>query len=156
MKMRRNDKEIQNLAAIEDIIGRSCICHLALNDEGTPYVLPMCFAYHDGTFSFHSASDGRKIAVLRNHPDVCISVVAGYDILRHPKGCSWSMRYESVVGFGRVRFIEDPAEKRLTLDRILLRYAGGHSFSTDYSEEILQRTLVFDVCCDLLTAKVSG
>lgn len=154
--MRRNDKEIRNLAAIEDIIDRSCICHLAVNDNGIPYVLPMCFAYHDRTFSFHSASEGRKIAALRDHPDVCISLVAGYDILRHPKACSWSMRYESVVGFGRVRFIEDPAEKRLTLDRILLRYADGRFFSTDYPEEMLQRTSVFDVSCHTWTAKVSG
>ncbi len=154
--MRRHDKEIPNIEAIEDIIDRSCICHLALNDNGTPYVLPMCFAYHDRTFLFHSASDGRKIAALRSHPDICINVVAGYDVLRHTKSCSWSMRYESVVGFGRVRFIEDLAEKRITLERILRRYAGSDSFSTDYPQEILLRTVVFDVYCDILTAKVSG
>lgn len=154
--MRRHDKEIQSVEAIEDIIGRCCICHIALNDNGIPYVLPMCFAYRDGTFSFHSASEGRKIAALRKHPDVCISAVAGYDVLRHGNGCSWSMRYESVVGFGRVRFIEEAAEKRMTLDRILRRYADGACFSTDYPEEILRRTVVFDVRCDTLTAKVSG
>jgi hypothetical protein len=153
--MRRADKEIQTIAAIEDMIARACICHVGFSDGQNPYVLPLCFGYERKTFFFHSAAEGRKIDVLRHNPRVCINVVSDYDILPNPKACSFSARYESVIGFGEARFLADMAEKRQAFDRIMRRYADA-SLSFDYSEEALQRTVIFSVFCETLTAKVSG
>lgn len=153
--MRRTDKEIQAIAAIEDMIARACICHVGFSDGENPYALPLCFGYEHKTFFFHSAAEGRKIDILRHNPRVCISVVSDYDILPNPKVCSWSARYESIIGFGEVRFIADMDEKRHAFDRIMRRYADA-SLSFDYPEEKLQRTLLFSVFCETLTAKISG
>lgn len=153
--MRRADKEIQSTAAIEDMIARACICHVGFSDGENPYVLPLSFGYERKTFYFHSAAEGRKIDILRHNPRVCISVVPDYDILPNPKACSWSARYESVIGFGEARFIADTAEKRQAFDRIMQRYAGA-SLSFDYPEEALRRTVIFSVFCETFTAKVSG
>ncbi len=39
--MRRKDKEIRDIATIEDIIRKASVCRLALCDNGWPYVVPL-------------------------------------------------------------------------------------------------------------------
>ena len=67
--MRRNDREITDLNEIISIINDCKVIHLAMVDDGEPYLLPLNFGYscESGAFSFfcHSAREGRKLDILR-------------------------------------------------------------------------------------------
>ncbi len=62
--MRRKDREIVGLEGIESVIRKASICHLAMCDGKSPYVVPLCFGYDDGVLYFHSAGEGRKLDAL--------------------------------------------------------------------------------------------
>jgi len=151
--MRRKDKEITEPAAIRAVIEKATVCRLGMVDGNRPYIVPVCFGYHDNVLYFHSASKGRKIDLLRKNPNVCIE----FDLLAEPieseKACDWSMRYQSVIGFGKAVFIEDLEEKRKALGIIMAHYTDGEY---QFPEKMLKATRVFRVEIEQVTGKQSG
>lgn len=76
--MRRSDREITDLGEILSIINDCKVIHLAMVDDGVPYLLPLNFGYvcESGAFSFfcHSAREGRKLDTLRKNPTVAFEM----------------------------------------------------------------------------------
>ncbi len=60
--MRRKDKEIKDEKEIESVISKCDVCRIALCENNSPYVVPVCFGYRDNCLYFHSASYGKKIS----------------------------------------------------------------------------------------------
>jgi len=151
--MRRKDKEITEPAAIRAVIEKATVCRLGMVDGNQPYIVPVCFGYHDNVLYFHSASKGRKIDLLRKNPNVCIE----FDLLAEPieseNACDWSMRYQSVIGFGKAVFIEDLDEKRKALGIIMAQYTDREF---QFPEKMLKATRVFRVEIEQVTGKQSG
>ena len=45
--------------------------------DGRPYAIPLSLArVGDHTFYFHCAPEGRKLVILRNNPQVCLTAVS--------------------------------------------------------------------------------
>ena len=151
--MRKSEKEITSRAEIEEIISKSIVCRIALSENDTPYILPVCFGCEGDTLYFHSARRGRKLDILRRNNRVCFEMDIDIDLIRGDKACSWGMKYRSVIGFGTASILEDPAEKRKGLDAIMRHYSGP---AGNYSEKELNRTTVVKVQINSLTGKKSG
>jgi nitroimidazol reductase NimA-like FMN-containing flavoprotein (pyridoxamine 5'-phosphate oxidase superfamily) len=150
--MRRAEKEVLECDEIEGIIGRATVCRLAMVDDGLPYVIPLNFGYRDGVLYFHSARQGRKMEILRRGGTVCFEIDTPLGLLTAPDACQWGMRYESVIGYGTPRFIDDPEEKVQALACIMAQYDDGeHTFP----EAALEGTAVFALPIDSMTAKRS-
>lgn len=47
--------------------------HLACCDGQEPYLVPISYAYHDGSL-YGYTHEGRKIEILRKNPSVCVEV----------------------------------------------------------------------------------
>jgi nitroimidazol reductase NimA-like FMN-containing flavoprotein (pyridoxamine 5'-phosphate oxidase superfamily) len=144
---------ISDRATIESIIGSASVCRIALSDGGQPYVVPVCFGYADNTLYFHSAPRGRKLDVLRENNAVCFEFDVDHEIVRSEDACKWSMKYRSVVGFGRAFLVEDLEGKRRALDVIMSHY-GGKPYA--YPEATLRKTAVVRVEIHSMTGKTSG
>lgn len=112
---------------ITDIIRRCQYCHMAMvTPEGKPYLLPMNFGFREGTIYLHGSQQGKKIDILRQNPEVCLNFTAD-TLLRYQSeqvACSWSMKYRSVLCYGRVEFITDPEEKVDALNIIMAQYTS--------------------------------
>ena len=121
--MRRQDREITNMKAIEAILKKADICHLAFNDKVYPYVVPMNFGYKDGSLYFHSAPEGRKIDLIKKNKCVAfeISIYDG----PHKGGapCGWNFSYRCVMGVGAISIIKDPLQKRKAVDILIKHYS---------------------------------
>jgi len=122
--MRRKEKEIRDAGAIEAILRRATVCRIGFAGKDGPYVVPMSFGYEAGCLYLHSARDGRKLDLLREDPRVCFEVDLDYEVVKKERPCEWTLRYRSVVGFGRAVLVEDPEEKRRGLE-VILRHHGG-------------------------------
>lgn len=114
--MRRNDREVTDLKEIEAILRECKTCHLAMTDNGMPYVIPISYGYELSentlTLFFHSAREGRKIDILRNNSDVCFEMSSEGELSFSSKTpCSSGYYFKSVHGFGNVSFLEDHNEK---------------------------------------------
>jgi nitroimidazol reductase NimA-like FMN-containing flavoprotein (pyridoxamine 5'-phosphate oxidase superfamily) len=151
-RMRRKDKEITDRKEIESVVERSRVCRLAMLDGVGPYIVPLCFGYRNNTLYFHSAADGKKIGLLRKNPRICFELDCDTEVHAGEKACDFSMRYKSVIGFGKVAFVEDAAAKRDALDIIMKHYADG---TFDYPDASVHRISVFKVEIDVMTGKTS-
>lgn len=138
---------------MEEIISRSTVCRLAMTDGDRPYLVPLCFGYRNGSLFFHSALQGRKVDILKRNPNVCFAFDIDQEVTAAERACGWSMRYRSVVGFGKARMVEEEDDKRKALEIIMENYsAGKHSF--DDSE--VSSVLIIRVDIEEMTGKKSG
>ena len=150
--MRRKDKEIIDQDEIQAIIDRSLVCRLAMVDGDTPYIVPLCFGYDSDTLYFHSANTGRKLDILRRNPKVCFEFEVNCRVKPGENACKWGMSFKSVIGFGKVTYIESSTAKRGALDTIIRQYGGD---AGDYTEAKLKSTVVFAVDIESMSGKAS-
>ncbi len=148
--MRRGEKEIHERGEVDAII-RSCrVCRLGMSDGGTPYVVPVCFGYEDGTVYVHSAKEGRKIDILRKNASVCVEFDKPGDLVEAPKACGFGIHFRSVIGSGTARFVEDTAERVRGLNAIMRQYTGR---DFEFTEPEARSVVVLAVALEQVSGK---
>ncbi|MBU0755793.1 MAG: pyridoxamine 5'-phosphate oxidase family protein, partial [Planctomycetes bacterium] len=146
--MRKTEREIKDHAAKVAVLEKAEICHLALTDGKTPYVVPLNFGYKDDALYFHAAPEGRKIDLIEKNDNVCFLCYADLELVRTKKACGWTMHYQSVIGFGKARIITDPGAKKAGLDLLMSHY-GDPPFS--YAEGVVDKMVIIEVKIESLT-----
>ena len=94
-----------------------------LGDGGYPYTVPLDFVYDEGKIYFHCAKEGHKLDAIRACDKVSFCVLN--EGVKEPD--SWWYHFKSVVCFGRMHVVEDPALKNASL-----RLLGAKYFPQDY------------------------
>jgi len=149
--MRRRDKEIQSRGEIDAIIRGCQVCRLAFAVENEPYIVPVSFGYDGASLFFHTAESGKKIDFLGSNNRVCFEFDHNVRLQADPKtACKWTFLYESVIGYGTVSELTDPAEKTRGLDQIMLHYSGRQ---WEFTASLMTKTRVWQVLIDSLTGK---
>lgn len=144
--MRRKDRELTDRAGLEAILKAADVCRLAINTGGAPYIVPLNFGYAWDAglvLYFHGAGAGRKWELLEKDPRVGFELDVGHELVDGETACDWGMRYQSLVGSGRVRVVDEDSEKRSALDAIMSHY--GFKGRPEYSERMMEATRVFAV-----------
>ena len=141
--MRQKDREIKDRKDIDGIIRRCRVCHLAMCDEGQPYIVPLNFGYDGGFIYFHAAPEGRKIDIIKRNNRVGFEFDILHDITAAERACDWGAKYESVIGSGTAEIVDNLEAKKDALECIMRQYGSG---TWDFPEEILQKTLILRVC----------
>jgi len=151
--MRKSEREITDRAAIDDVIRRAKVCRLGLCDDGQPYVVPVCFGYDGKAFYCHSATEGRKLDVIRKNSHACVEIDIDQELKTGDKACACGMSYRSVIAFGTASIVAEAGARRQALDVLMQHYTDG-PFS--YSEEALGKTSVIRIDIESITGKQSG
>jgi len=150
--MRRKDKQIIDRGEIEQIIDQAVVCRIAYVRDGVPHIVPVNFGYEDNCLYFHSAVEGHKIDSLRMDKRVCFEMETDVELLAASAACKWTTKYRSVIGHGRVSFIEETEAKRKALDIVTRHYRCGQ----DYFAASLDKVILVKIEIDTLTGKKSG
>jgi uncharacterized protein len=153
--MRRNDKEITSPGIIENILKTAEICRLGLVDNNEAYIVPVNFAYHDGSIYIHSAGMGRKIEILQQNNQVAFELEGEASIQTGPKPCNWTTRYRSIMGKGKITIETDPDQKKQALDLIMKKYGWGNE-ELVYDDALISRVCILDLRIESLSGKQSG
>ena len=151
--MRKKDREITDASGIRAIIEKVKVCRLGMVNGDKPYIVPLCFGYRDNVLYFHGSLKGQKVDLLRKNPNVCFEFDLINEITEAEKACDWSMKYQSVIGFGKADFIESPDEKREALSIIMAQYSDR---PYQFPESILKVTAIIKVEIESMTGKHSG
>ena len=151
--MRRKDKEISDESGIEAIIKKADVCRIGMVNGNKPYIVPLCFGYHDNVLYFHGSLKGQKFDILRINPNVCFEFDLITKAVESENACDWSMKYQSVIGFGKAVFIENSDEKRKALSIIMGQYSDR---PFQFPENKLKATTVIEVKIESMTGKHSG
>lgn len=155
MKWREMRKKERQLSTenVEEFLLENNVGHLGtFNPDGSPYVVPINYAYKNGAFLLHCAKQGHKLENLRNNHKICFEVSRHYSTNKSEHSCSsWVVKYKSVIAFGRAVFPKEDAKRKLLQDFT--------SFYTDQevslSEEGVKRTCVIVLEVEHMTGKIS-
>ena len=84
----------------------------------------MNFGFKDDVIYLHGAQHGKKIDILKQHPEVCINFTTDHQLRYQNEqvACSWSMKYRSVLCYGNAEFITGPDEKIAALNLVMARF----------------------------------
>ncbi len=121
--MRRSEKEITDRNELAAILREAEVLRLAMMDGSSAYLVPVLYGFDGENLFFHSACEGRKIDILRKNPYVCFECETDVSLKPSEDICRWSVHYRSVIGYGRVVFLHDPAEKCDAMEILLQHYA---------------------------------
>ncbi|MBS4023742.1 MAG: pyridoxamine 5'-phosphate oxidase family protein [Dethiobacter sp.] len=152
--MRRKERQITDINRLHEVINNASVCRVAMADGLRPYLLPLSFGFDGKNLYFHSASEGRKIEILKNNPSVCFEFEQEVEIVKGERPCNWSVRYFSVIGEGKAEIVEESEEKLYGLTCILKQYDPDLTYS--FSEKEASSVLVFKITIENLTGKAAG
>jgi uncharacterized protein len=152
--MRRADREITDLNAIEAIIQRAQICRMGLASGSLAYVVPMNFGYQNHCLYLHSAPQGRKIDMIKANGMVSFELEADVEIVPHPTACGWGTRYSCVIGQGQAILVEDFQDKIDALD-VIMRHYDPHT-TYQYPPEAVNRLVIIKIAIQQMSGKRSA
>jgi nitroimidazol reductase NimA-like FMN-containing flavoprotein (pyridoxamine 5'-phosphate oxidase superfamily) len=148
---------IEDIIEIENIINACEICFVGITElDGSPYVIPMNFAYSQGEVILHSAPEGKHLQLLENDNRVCVTFCSDRKLMyQHPDvACSYSMNSKSVLVRGKVTFIDNLQEKEHAMNLFMEKYTQRTDFK--YSVPALKNVKVWKVNIEKMTAKAFG
>jgi nitroimidazol reductase NimA-like FMN-containing flavoprotein (pyridoxamine 5'-phosphate oxidase superfamily) len=156
--MRRKDREVTDGEKINQAISACHCCRLGFYDDGEIYIVPLNFGYaqKDGkrTFYFHSAKEGRKIDLISKTRAAGFELDTNYKLREGETACQYSARFLSVIGTGRVEFVEDRPEKEAALRAIMLHNTGKDHW--DFSDAMLDTVCIFKLEVKEISCKEQG
>ncbi len=100
-----------NPEEIERVLENGTIAHFGCHAGGRTYVVPITYAYANGTLYGHTA-EGLKLAMMRDNPEVCIEI----EEIEGPA------RWRSVIAWGVFEPVVEAHESAQALQLLLERY----------------------------------
>ncbi len=135
---------------IRDFLRRGLIAHIASHWDDQPFITPSTYFYDEANHRliFHSNLAGRLRSNIERHPEVCVEVSELGKLLPSNVALEFSLQFRSVVVFGKARLIENEAEQRGLLHKLIAKYFGRMEIDKDYrsaTDKELKRTSVYEV-----------
>lgn len=148
MQMRRQNRQVTDFNEIKKIVMDGKVARLGMNDGGKVYIVPMNYGAECGedesiVFYFHCAKVGRKIDILNNNPEVCLELDGRHELAEGETPCDYSYYFESLIGNGRVQFIEDEEEKIGAL-KVIMKHQTGKDFEK-FDEKWVHAVMILKV-----------
>lgn len=153
--MRRKDREITNIDEIVAMMKRCDVCRIAINDETSPYIVPVNFGFEFEddhlVLYIHGSNQGAKHALIQKDNRVSFEMDCSHRLIL-PTGeesCASSMAYESVIGQGEMLLLADE-EKAHALTVILNHYGIE---AKKFNPIHFANTAAYSIRCSSYTAK---
>lgn len=145
--MRRAERQVTDLNTIGNIIRKCKVVRLGMQDEEGIYVVPVNFGYdmaEDGTLCLylHSAGEGRKVKILHREQEIAVEMDCSHQLVKADRPCNFSYLYQSLIGTGKPRKLENPVEKKRALNKIMM-HQEGREF--EFSDAMVSGVAVFEV-----------
>ncbi len=153
--MRRSDRELKDREQILAVMKKCGVCRLALNDGGYPYILPLNFGMEEKegqlVLYFHGAEEGKKYELIKKDSRAGFEMDCSHELVTKngKDGCSCTMKYESVIGRGRIEPVPD-GEKQDALCALMRHY---HEEECAFNQAVLSRTRVFKLIVEQMSGK---
>lgn len=146
--MTRREREITDPDKINYILDTAKVVHVALDDDGQPYVIPMSYGYEikDGDLKLylHCAHQGYKLDLIRKNPRVSFSMECDIIPFSGKIVCQYGLSYKSICGKGTACIVDDVKEKEKSLS-LLMKTQTGEDFSFDEKMSSIVTVIRIDV-----------
>ena len=156
-KMMRKDREITDKKLIEEFLNSQKIIRIGFYDKDNDevYIVPVNYGYtienDKYIFYFHGMKGGRKYNLSKEGANVGFEIDGKYELVEGKKACDYSAKYQSVIGNGKLKFIEDLEEKKKGLNVLMKHVSGKTDF--EYNPRMVQNVCVYMLIATKLTCK---
>ena len=125
-----------------------------LNNDGSPYVIPVHFLYHNDAIYIHGLPKGQKIDNIRADSRVSMTVYEMDSLLLDPseKPCDTNTKYESVIVSGKAILVDDREHKKGVLAGIVKKYTP-HLTQKELPDNMVKGTAVIKIEMQNVTGK---
>lgn len=148
--MRRKDRERDRDFALSVVDGCSYAVLATVNEDNTPYCIPVSIVRDGESLYFHCAREGQKTENMRRRPDVCLTCVGQMSL---PKG-KFTVGYDSAVVYGLAEEVSDEEERIRAMRLLCSRYVPGDMADFDsYMQKNGARAAVWKISIDRITGK---
>lgn len=148
--MRRKDRERGEGFALNVLESCPYAVFATVNEDGSPYCIPVTPVYCAGAVYFHCAPKGHKIRNIHKNPQVCLCCADGVeDIPEH-----FTTAYQSCVIFGRAELVDNEEEKIMALRKLCEKHAASNigQFVREIARS-LSRTAICKITIERITGK---
>ncbi len=154
----RRAQNAMDEAWTRQFLQRAQVGHIATRWDDQPFITPNTFWYDTERqeIYFHGATTGRFHANVERHPQVCFEVCEVGRLLPSNIAKGFSIQYESVIVFGKVRIVEDAGEKWRALDGLIEKYFPGMNPGQEYrpmTSEEMDETAVYALAIESWSGK---
>jgi nitroimidazol reductase NimA-like FMN-containing flavoprotein (pyridoxamine 5'-phosphate oxidase superfamily) len=154
----RRPKNAMNDACVKDFLRRAVIGHVATHWDDQPFITPTSFWYDEAQHAiiFHSNIVGRVRANIDRHDQVCFEASEYGEFLPSNVALEFTVQYQSVIAFGKIRVIEEAEEKRRALYGLIGKYYPTLTAGKEYrpiTDQELKRTSVYAIAIESWSGK---
>ena len=124
-----------------------------INEDGSPYTVPVHFSFVDGKIQIHGSLKGQKGANIKRNCRVCFESddMGQYVLPENNNACNVNTEYRSVIIEGEGRVVEDPEEKQRVLNHIVAKYVPQYQ-----EQELPQQKIAITGVVEITITKLSG
>jgi len=123
-EIRRKDRKLE-VEEAKELLKKEVYGVLStVGEDGYPYGVPVKYVYIDDSIYFHCAREGHKLDNIFFNDKVSFCVVGNTEVLPE----IFSMKYESVIVFGRAMEVNGDEKEKALLEII-------NKYSRDYLEK---------------------
>jgi uncharacterized protein len=111
------EKQVADRTVLDAVLDAGRVAHVAVLDDGQPYVLPVAHARHDDVVLFHGSTASRLFRSLSAGAPTCLTVTLLDGLVAARSVFESSMHYRSAMVLGTAEPLENDA-KLAALERI--------------------------------------
>ena len=130
--MRKKEREMTHKEDFIRVLDRCDSCRVAFCSDNIPYIVPMNYGYtYEGDeliLYFHSGLSGKKLEMLRANNQVSFQMDCSHQLIPDEIPCRYTMKFESLMGQGKMSILTEEAEKIEALEHVMKKYAPDKSF----------------------------
>jgi len=140
---------------IYPIIDEALYCHVGVNHNGSPIVIPTIHARDRDTLYIHGSAASRLLKSIPGDNNICVTITLVDGIVLARSAFHHSLNYRSVVVFGKGKVVENPNEKwnalKIVSDHLV---PGRWDDVREPNQKELDATTVISISLDEASAKV--
>lgn len=115
-------------------------CRLGLiDDDKNAYIVPLNFGYEIQNdrllLYFHGALQGKKYELIHRQNTASFEMDRAHALIKGEQACAYSCLYQSIMGKGTIRIVEEYAEKVHGLRTVMSHYSDRNDWL--FKEELI-------------------
>ena len=133
-----------------DILDAGLVCHLAVEVDGAPFLIPTAYGRDGNRIFLHGSTGSRSIRSMLEGKQVCVAVTLVDGVVYSRSVFHHSMNYRSAIIHGTAKIAEDTAHALRTIVEHVT--PGSWDYAREPSKKELAQTAALEI--DLTEASV--
>jgi uncharacterized protein len=150
------EKAVHDRAALHAVLDAGLVAHVAVVDEGQPYVVPVAYARDGERVLFHGSTGSRLFRALAEGAPTCLTVTLLDGLVLARSAFESSMHYRGAMALGTCTVLEGEEKDdalRIISDHLL---PGRWADIREPSKKELAATLMLALRLDEASVKISA